>query len=328
MTSLARRRLLHRRTADALRLDLDTGGRDDMSTIARIAGHERAAGRTTEAAAAYLEAADRAEAVFANRETIEHLEAALALGRPEPVAIHARIGELRARLGEYPAAIASPRDRSGTRRRRRAPEHRDAARTGPSAPRRSGRGGEPPRRCTHGGGPVTGASDPGPGRAESGGASGRRPRARVDRGTRGSRDGRVDGDPHGAGVAERLVGLVAQARAIQRRRASLRTQSVVRGRRPGPDRRHRRDHGPRLRSRQCGRARRSRRGRDARHRGVPADRRPPPRGRRREPPGRPAPRCRARARCDGASQARGRPVRRDRRRSPERDPGIWALAAW
>jgi tetratricopeptide (TPR) repeat protein len=52
-------------------------------------------------------AADRAESVFANREAIDHLASAIALGDQDGAAAHARIGELRARLGEYPAAIAS-----------------------------------------------------------------------------------------------------------------------------------------------------------------------------------------------------------------------------
>jgi DNA-binding SARP family transcriptional activator/tetratricopeptide (TPR) repeat protein len=106
-TSAARRRLLHARTADALRLDVAGAGRDDLARLALVAMHERAAGRTVEAAAAYRDAADRAGAVYANREAIEHLEAALALGHPEPGDLHARIGELRARLGEYPAAVTA-----------------------------------------------------------------------------------------------------------------------------------------------------------------------------------------------------------------------------
>ncbi len=106
-TSLGRRRLLHRRTADALRLDPEAAGRDERARFALIAGHEREAGRPAEAAQAFLEAADRAESVFANREAIDHLEASLTLGIPDAAAAHARIGELRSRLGEYPAAIAS-----------------------------------------------------------------------------------------------------------------------------------------------------------------------------------------------------------------------------
>jgi len=106
-TSLARRRLLHRRTAGALRLEHSAGGRDDLSRFALIAGHERDAGRPSEAADAFLAAAGQAEAVFANREAIDHLSAAIALGHPDSAGAHARVGELRARLGEYPGAITS-----------------------------------------------------------------------------------------------------------------------------------------------------------------------------------------------------------------------------
>ena len=106
-TSLARRRLLHRRTAEALRVDIGDGNRENVTRFALIGFHEREAGRPLEAAAAYLEAADQAQAVYANREAIEHLEASLALGGSGAAAVHARIGELRARLGEYPAAVAA-----------------------------------------------------------------------------------------------------------------------------------------------------------------------------------------------------------------------------
>ncbi len=106
-TSLARRRLLHRRTAEALRVDPSAHGGDNRTRFALIAAHEEQAGRAAEAAEAYMRAADEAEAVFANREAIEHLESAIALGRPGAAATHARIGELRARIGEYPAAITS-----------------------------------------------------------------------------------------------------------------------------------------------------------------------------------------------------------------------------
>jgi tetratricopeptide (TPR) repeat protein len=106
-TSLGRRRLLHRRVAAAIRAQPSVVGRDDLTRWALIAGHEREAGRSAEAVEAFLEAARRAEAVYANREAIDHLEAALALGAPAEAAVQARIGELRARLGEYPAAIAA-----------------------------------------------------------------------------------------------------------------------------------------------------------------------------------------------------------------------------
>ena len=210
-TSLGRRRLLHRRTADALRLDLSGVGRDSLTRFALMGGHEREAGRPAEAADAFLEAANRAESVFANREAIDHLEASLALGNPHAAAAHARIGELRSRLGEYPgavtaletaAALAEPSDLAaieialgGVHRRRgdlvAAASHLGAALTSPE---------------------LTDAL---------------RARALVDRSVVALRAGDLDvagaaasearalaalvGEPHLAGVAERLVGLVAQA---------------------------------------------------------------------------------------------------------------------
>ena len=80
-TSLARRRLLHRRVAEVLRAAAD--GRDDPGRLALIAGHERAAGRDAEAAEAFREAGARARAVYANREALDHLGTALALGHPD-----------------------------------------------------------------------------------------------------------------------------------------------------------------------------------------------------------------------------------------------------
>ena len=106
-TSLARRRLLHRRVAEAIRDAAVGAGHDDGARFALIAVHEREAGRPAEAAAAHREAADRAEAVYANHEAIDHLEAAIALGLPDPAAAWARTAELRARLAEYPAAVAA-----------------------------------------------------------------------------------------------------------------------------------------------------------------------------------------------------------------------------
>jgi tetratricopeptide (TPR) repeat protein len=106
-TSHGRRRLLHRRTAEAIRLNRSASGRDERARFALLASHEQRAGRAAEAAAAYLRAADEAEAVFANREAVEHLESAIALGYPGAAEAHARVGELRARLGEYPAAIGA-----------------------------------------------------------------------------------------------------------------------------------------------------------------------------------------------------------------------------
>ena len=104
-SSLARRRLLHRRIAEALRLDGASGARDHPARLARIARHEREAGRDAEAAAAFGDAGDAASRVYANREAIDAYEAALALGHADSVELHFRIGDLRTRIGEYAAAV-------------------------------------------------------------------------------------------------------------------------------------------------------------------------------------------------------------------------------
>jgi DNA-binding SARP family transcriptional activator len=106
-TSLTRRRLLHRRVAEALRRDLAGSGRDDLARLALIATHERDGGRPAEAAEAFRVAGARAAAMFANREAIEHDEAALALGHPDIAGLRGAIGRLRTRLGDYAGAITA-----------------------------------------------------------------------------------------------------------------------------------------------------------------------------------------------------------------------------
>lgn len=95
-TSLARRRLLHGRAADAR-----------SAPAAALARHLRLAGRDVEAAAEYVRAAGQARALFASAEALEHLRAALALGHPDPAALHAAIGDLETLQGDYPAAVAA-----------------------------------------------------------------------------------------------------------------------------------------------------------------------------------------------------------------------------
>jgi DNA-binding SARP family transcriptional activator len=102
-TSLARRRLLHGRVADALARS-GTGHRD-ATRWALIAYHLTLAGRTTAAAASHLRAGQLARAVFASPEAREHLEAALALGHPEAAAIHEMLGDLLTLMGDYAGAL-------------------------------------------------------------------------------------------------------------------------------------------------------------------------------------------------------------------------------
>ena len=101
---LARRRLLHRRVAEAF--TAGRTGHDGRRRWPLIAYHERLAGRTAEAAEAHRRAGEDARAVYANREAREHLEAALALGHPAAVDLREGLADVLTLLGDYAAAIA------------------------------------------------------------------------------------------------------------------------------------------------------------------------------------------------------------------------------
>lgn len=103
-TSLARRRLLHRRAAEAL---VARERRDAGAQAAVIAEHYRLAGREAEAAEYFGLAGGRASALFAEAEAVAHFRAALALGHPDQAGLHEAIGDSLTVLGEYGAALAS-----------------------------------------------------------------------------------------------------------------------------------------------------------------------------------------------------------------------------
>ena len=104
-TGLARRRLLHRRTADLLRAD--PAHRDDPGRLVQVAVHEREAGRDSEAAEAFRQAGLRERTSYALREATAHLETALALGHPDVAGIQLALGEVRTAVGDYAGAIAA-----------------------------------------------------------------------------------------------------------------------------------------------------------------------------------------------------------------------------
>ncbi|HEV8651852.1 MAG TPA: AAA family ATPase [Actinomycetes bacterium] len=104
-TSLARRRLLHRRVAEAL--ERRAPGRDAGAAAARAARHWHAAGRDAEAAAAFRRAGDHARALYANRDALAHYRSALALGDPDPAGLHEAVGDLETLLGAYDAALVA-----------------------------------------------------------------------------------------------------------------------------------------------------------------------------------------------------------------------------
>ena len=101
--NLARRRLLHRRVAAALQSGAREQQGDAMTAL--IAGHYHLGGQDDVAADFYARAGRRAQALYANREALDHFQTALALGHPDAAALHEAIGDLCTLLGEYHAAL-------------------------------------------------------------------------------------------------------------------------------------------------------------------------------------------------------------------------------
>ena len=107
-TSMARRRLLHSRAADALsrRPDADTGA-------ASVAAHLRRAGRDSESAEWYWRAAERARGLYARGEALEHLRAAAALGYAGHL-VHQVTGDVLTALGRYRDALLAYKQAAAT----------------------------------------------------------------------------------------------------------------------------------------------------------------------------------------------------------------------
>ena len=105
-TSLARRRLLHRRVAEAL------VGRTRENRIldvlaGQIAYHYHKSGNEALAAEYFKLAGDYARSLYANAEALTHYRMALALGHNDAAVLHECIGDLYTLLGEYSNAIKS-----------------------------------------------------------------------------------------------------------------------------------------------------------------------------------------------------------------------------
>jgi DNA-binding SARP family transcriptional activator len=101
-TSLARRRLLHRRVAEAL-----AGRAHGRSPAASVARHFQLAGQDADAAGSFKAAGDHARTLYANREALAHYRTALALGHPDAAGLHEAIGDLETLAGAYDGALAS-----------------------------------------------------------------------------------------------------------------------------------------------------------------------------------------------------------------------------
>lgn len=108
--SLARRRLLHRRAAEALvaRSRLDPGqGRAAPPPVAEIARHYQLGGQEAQAADYFRRAGDHARSLYANADALAYYRAALSLGYPQAADLHEAIGDLQTLAGDYTAALTS-----------------------------------------------------------------------------------------------------------------------------------------------------------------------------------------------------------------------------
>jgi predicted ATPase/DNA-binding SARP family transcriptional activator len=107
-TSLARRRLLHRRIAETISRPANGRLESTRSEDPGLAAfHYQQAGLDVQAAEFHLLAGERARRLFANTEALAHFQAALAAGYPEAARLHEAIGDLRVLRGEYHLALSS-----------------------------------------------------------------------------------------------------------------------------------------------------------------------------------------------------------------------------
>jgi DNA-binding SARP family transcriptional activator/tetratricopeptide (TPR) repeat protein len=100
---LARRRVLHRRIADALLRHHRARAESEWAPL--VARHYRLGGREGQAADLYLLAGEHAASVSAHAEALANFESALALTHGNPAHIHELIGDVRTLRGEYLAAV-------------------------------------------------------------------------------------------------------------------------------------------------------------------------------------------------------------------------------
>jgi len=105
-TSLARRRLLHRRVAEAL-IGHTRENRVPGTLAGQIAFHFDKSGNEALAAEYFKLAGDYARSLYANAEALTHYRMALALGYSNASILHESLGDLHTLLGEYSNAIKS-----------------------------------------------------------------------------------------------------------------------------------------------------------------------------------------------------------------------------
>ena len=100
---MARRRLLHRRAAAAVK----RGHSGDPGRAAVVARHLHLGGMDEEAAEYYRRAGDYARSLHAHVEALSHFEAGLATGHPDAATLHESSGDVHTLLGNYPDALAN-----------------------------------------------------------------------------------------------------------------------------------------------------------------------------------------------------------------------------
>jgi predicted ATPase/DNA-binding SARP family transcriptional activator len=104
--SLARRRLLHRRVAEAL-IKRTRSSAEGGALAGLIAYHYRMAGQDATAAEYFAQAGEHVRRIYANADALAHFQSALALGHPDAATLHEAVGDVRTLLGEYSAAMQS-----------------------------------------------------------------------------------------------------------------------------------------------------------------------------------------------------------------------------
>ena len=105
-TSLVRRRLLHRRVAEAIARH-PRYRRQAGAQAAVIAEHYLMSGQESAAASHFKLAGDHARSLFANTEALAHYRSAITLGWADEARLQEAIGDLETLTGNYGVAIAS-----------------------------------------------------------------------------------------------------------------------------------------------------------------------------------------------------------------------------
>lgn len=104
-TSLARRRLVHRRIAEALLAQARGSGAQQAAPQAAL--HYRLAGAFNEAALQYRMAGDMARDLYASTDALAQYQMALAMGHPDAASIQTAIGDQYTLLGRYDEAFVA-----------------------------------------------------------------------------------------------------------------------------------------------------------------------------------------------------------------------------